>query len=277
MTPAFDVASNLIDLRCDCCGAHDEELLFTKPGAISKHPFRVVRCRRCRFVYVNPRLDEAATARLYDEAYYEGEGFDPAVKYAQEWGAPNETNAMVVAALERYAPPPARVLDYGCGLGDLLRQATARGYRADGFEVSEYAREFARGKGFTVHAAETDIPAETYDIVVAVEVIEHLFRPSRSFDVVRRALKPGGVLVYTTYNVDRFLVRYRLGLARDHEYIVPEGHINFFSHSTARRFFRNAGFRGVAPSLELGERTPKRRVKLALKRLMRLDLPAARK
>jgi 2-polyprenyl-3-methyl-5-hydroxy-6-metoxy-1,4-benzoquinol methylase len=273
----FDVASHLVDLRCDCCDASDEELLFTKPGAISKYPFRIVRCRRCRFVYVNPRLDEAATAKLYDSEYYKGEGFDPHVQYVQEYGSDNETNALVVEALKAYGPPPARVLDFGCGLGDLLRQATARGYRADGFEVSDYGRTFAREKGFTVFGSHDEIPSDTYDIVVAVEVIEHLFRPSASFRVIQRVLRPGGVLLYTTFNIDRFLIRFRLGLAKDHGYIVPEGHINFFSHSTAQRFFENAGFRGLAPSLELGQRTLKRRVKLGIKRLVRLDLPGARK
>ena len=273
----FDVQSRLVDLRCDCCGASDEELLLTKPGAISKHPFRVVRCKRCRFVYVNPRLDEAATAELYDSEYYKGEGFDPAVKYEQEYGSGNETNALVVEALTAYQSPPARLLDFGCGLGDLVRQATERGYRADGFEVSEYGRAFAREKGFRVFASHDEIPSNTYDLVVAVEVIEHLFRPSASFRVIQRVLRPGGVLLYTTYNIDRFLIRFRLALAKDHGYIVPEGHINFFSHSTAQRFFEHAGFRGLAPSLELGERTLKRRVKLGLKRLVRLDLPGARK
>jgi 2-polyprenyl-3-methyl-5-hydroxy-6-metoxy-1,4-benzoquinol methylase len=273
----FDVAPHLVDLACDCCGRSDEELLFTKPGALSKYPFRVVRCRRCRFVYVNPRLDEAATANLYDSQYYKGEGFDPHVQYEQEYGGANDINAMVVEALTAYKAPPARVLDFGCGLGDLLRRVTALGFQADGFEVSDYGRSFTREKGFAVFASHDAIPSDTYDLVIAVEVIEHLFRPSLSFRTIQRVLKPGGVFLYTTYNVDRFLIRFRLGLAKDHGYIVPEGHINFFSRSTARRFFANAGFRGLAPSLELGARTPKRRLKLGLKRLLRLDLPGARK
>jgi 2-polyprenyl-3-methyl-5-hydroxy-6-metoxy-1,4-benzoquinol methylase len=277
MNTAVDVKSHLVDVRCDCCGHSDEELLFEKPGALTGYPFRIVRCRRCRFVYVNPRLDEEATARLYDSEYYKGEGFDPHVQYEQEYGAANETNSQVVAAMTAYKQPPARVLDFGCGLGDLLRQTAARGYHADGFEVSEYGRTFARKNGSTVFASHDEIPSDTYDIVIAVEVVEHLFRPSLAFATIRRVLRTGGVFLYTTYNIDRFLVMFRLGLAKDHGYIVPEGHINFFSHSTARRFFENAGFGGLAPSLELGTRTLKRKAKLRLKRLVRLDLPGARK
>jgi SAM-dependent methyltransferase len=71
---------------------------------------------------------------------------------------------------------PRRVLDAGCGLGMLVEQLRERGVEAFGMDVSEYAigqvhasaREYCRVKSLT-----DDLP-ESYDLIVTMEVLEHL-------------------------------------------------------------------------------------------------------
>jgi SAM-dependent methyltransferase len=278
----FSVADNLVDLACDCCGAHNEEQLLRKAGTLTGALFNVVRCRNCGFVYINPRLTEQGIVDLYDEAYYGGKGFDTFVDYTADY-AKSDDDAKTfhplktASALRAYHQPPARLLDFGCGLGDLMRQARTLGYDAEGFEVSPFARAFARDQGFVVYERFEQLPAGSYDLVSAIEVLEHCFRPSIVFDVIYRVLKPGGTFIYTTYNIDRFVMAYRLGLQKDHDYIHPEGHINFFGRNVVKRFFKRSGFRGLAPSFEPYLVGPKGQVKAAMKRALRLDLPAARK
>ena len=47
------------DVPCPVCDAEDRELFFEVRG------YRIARCRRCGFRYVNPRPSEAALLDLY--------------------------------------------------------------------------------------------------------------------------------------------------------------------------------------------------------------------
>ncbi len=123
-------------------------------------------------MYFNPRLSAEGTAALYNERYYAGEGFDPSVQYLAEWNAPDEAKKfrpdVTVNFIEELQRPPARWLDYGCGIGDLVRQSRKRGYDAEGFEVSEYAMEFGRAQGLQVFASAAELPHNTYVILHAI-------------------------------------------------------------------------------------------------------------
>lgn len=236
---------------CDLCGGRDEALLCTRRGVLTDHPFRVVRCRSCGLIYINPRLPEQAISGLYDESYYDGRGFDSEVDYLADYKKEDDTEkvfrpAETARVVREMAPPPAKLLDFGCGLGDFMRQARRRGYSAEGFEVSAYAAGFARGHGFTVYDSLGRLPRERYDIATAIEVLEHCSSPMKALTAIHRSLKPGGAFYYTTLAFDGFYHKRRLGLrdSRD-EYIVPEGHIHFFSTGVMRSYFSRIGFSKV--------------------------------
>ena len=49
-----------------------------------------------------------------------------------------------------------------------------------------------------------EIPGEKYDVLASFQVIEHLFKPESMIDQVQRHLKPGGLFIFTTPNLDGF-------------------------------------------------------------------------
>jgi 2-polyprenyl-3-methyl-5-hydroxy-6-metoxy-1,4-benzoquinol methylase len=250
--PEATLRDQLEDVPCDLCGHKDEELLYTKPGVLTSYPFQVMRCRSCGLIYLNPRLSQKAIVELYDRDYYGGKGFDQHVNYLRDLSRDDITSKVsrpeeAVEILDELRPPPAFHLDFGCGVGDLLGQATKCGYDSEGYEVSRFAREFVQGRGFTVYGHVDEIPANRYDIVTAIEVLEHCSSPLESLRVIYRVLRPGGILYYTTCNFDGFYERFRRGKVdrvRD-EYIKPEGHIHFFSTAVMELYFRKIGFRKI--------------------------------
>ena len=131
-----------------------------------------------------------------------------------------------------------RVLDVGCGGGILAESLAREGALVTGIDPSErtvaVAREHAtRSKlaiDYRVAAAETldqtAFPAP-FDLVFAVDVLEHVDDLDRSLDGVARLLGPGGALGFLTHN--RTLAAF-LQLIWDEEYVrhsMPEGFHDF--------------------------------------------------
>jgi SAM-dependent methyltransferase len=104
-----------------------------------------------------------------------------------------------------------KVLDFGCGRGDLLAQLYARGIPAQGLEFSqESARSTtARFAGEPLFQGVASTPDElvdsSFDVVLLVEVIEHLLddQISSTLAEVHRLLAPGGRVVVTCPNTEK--------------------------------------------------------------------------
>jgi len=105
----------------------------------------------------------------------------------------------VVAELARLRE--ARVLDVGCGTGEVVRRlGTAYGADAIGLDRSEQMVEEARRRGGTFvtgRAEELPFPDAEFDAVLARLSVHHLDRP-RAFAEIRRVLRPGGRFAITT-------------------------------------------------------------------------------
>jgi 2-polyprenyl-3-methyl-5-hydroxy-6-metoxy-1,4-benzoquinol methylase len=203
-------------------------------------------------MYLNPRLTENRLVELYNREYYDGKGFDPHVSYLADLTKSEDAEkvfnpAYTVQVLKELVPTPAKLLDFGCGVGDLIRQAQSQGYEVSGFEVSPFAARLAASSGVTVYNSTDDIPSGTFDAVSCVEVLEHCHSPLATLRSILRFLKPGGLFYYTSGNFDGFYLKWRFGLApkRLTDYVVPEGHIYFFSTRVMKAYLRKAGFTKV--------------------------------
>lgn len=100
-------------------------------------------------------------------------------------------------------PPSAGpVIDIGCGQGALVRLLAADGYEAEGVDVSPEQVAIAQASGVS-HLQQGDYrtvlgtrPGQ-FAAVTATDLLEHLTKVEvlEAFDVVHRALAPGGVFI----------------------------------------------------------------------------------
>jgi len=138
-----------------------------------------------------------------------------------------------------------RLLDVGCGAGAVLRTMSNLGWRVEGQEVSAVAADRLEELGFLVHrgAVESlDLPAESFDVVVMSEVVEHLLAPQVTLAAVHRLLCAGGALYLTTPNFGSLS---RNLLHDKWRAIDIPGHVSYFEHASLRSFLGRAGFRRV--------------------------------
>jgi SAM-dependent methyltransferase len=107
--------------------------------------------------------------------------------------------AIVQRLLDLHAPPCARILDVGCGTG-ATTQSLARFGSVVGMDIGRSALEVAARRGLPVaqsSAARLPARAGAFDLVVALDVLEHLEDDLAAAREMRAALRPGGLLVAT--------------------------------------------------------------------------------
>jgi SAM-dependent methyltransferase len=108
-----------------------------------------------------------------------------------------------LASRDRARPFPAaacrRVLDIGCGTGGVLAHLGPFG-RAYGIDPSSEAAGYCRKRGVEMSLAsglDLPFPDQTFDAVLALDVIEHVDDDVGMLREARRVLRPGGVAVLT--------------------------------------------------------------------------------
>lgn len=130
-------------------------------------------------------------ARAWDAAYRE-----PVVPWGSESCDPD-----IAAALARHAPRAARVLDIGCGLGQIARHAAAAGHRVVATDISEIALAAARARGGDVLWVRDDICATAllgpFDVLVDRAALHALPRSRAAAwaAAIQRLAAPGAIAI----------------------------------------------------------------------------------
>ena len=145
-----------------------------------------------------------------------------------------------------------RVLDVGCLGGKLSREIISAGNEVWGVEINPTAAEVARKRGVRVKVADVEqgLPFDdaAFDVVHAGEVLEHLYDTKAFFAECRRVLKTGGVLLFTTPNLNSLENRLRVAsggyLSMTGAY--PEdhygNHVRVFNVDKVRELCAQTGF-----------------------------------
>jgi len=91
-------------------------------------------------------------------------------------------------------------LDIGCGHGGVSAELIKRGHNVAGIEINEDAIKSLKKKGFEVYQKDISKPLELkkqFDIVMILDVLEHLFDPYSLLKEAQKATKRGGYIIVT--------------------------------------------------------------------------------
>jgi len=172
------------------------------------------------------------TNQNYDELYFDKFHFDFNVKYPF-------FHKIAAALIEQKSP--ASVLDVGCGKGHLVYAFNQLGIDSYGVDISSYAidqsPESIRARLFKVDVVSEVLPFQddTFDLVTALGLIEHLEEPAHIIGEVRRVLRSSGTLFVRTPKVNTETVFRLLGIS-------DSTHINVNHKAYWIKVFRPHGF-----------------------------------
>jgi 2-polyprenyl-3-methyl-5-hydroxy-6-metoxy-1,4-benzoquinol methylase len=191
------------------------DLLMGLPGE-----FIYAECPKCATVFQAPMPTPDQIGAFYPEAYEpykpgktkERNPLERCVLRTQygythlQGGLPSWIGKMVALFSYKNAIPyqkNGRLLDIGCGGGKFLLSMQHLGWQAEGVEFNQSAVETCRNSGLRVFQGEIKaaaFPDNSFDVITARHVIEHIPNPRGFIAEIYRILKPGGLMVLMTPN-----------------------------------------------------------------------------
>lgn len=220
---------------CPACGKSTEyQALFVKNGC------EIQRCTVCG-------LGRAETANFDPRQYYTGDYFsgrrpDGYADYLDTEAVLRREFARTVRFI-RSRRPAGRLLEIGCAYGFFLQEAVPF-YDIQGLEISDDAAAFCRQRGLPVLTGVADDAAFAhlgrFDVIVLLDVIEHLVDPARTLALCHRHLESGGVILITTGD---FASLYARLSGRNWRLMTPPQHLWYFTPKSMARLSASVGLR----------------------------------
>lgn len=242
--------SNLVPVvpRCLACGARQAEPWATAHDVeyhTTRDEFVYFRCQACGVLFIDP-VPESRLSEIYPSNYY-------------SYGKPGKSPVMAVKSfldrrffrsiLSKLRGDSLSVLDVGGGAGwelVALRNSDTRVTRTQVVDLDPGAEQLAIANGhhYFCGRIEEFETSERFDLIVLLNLIEHVRDPSAVMAKVKKLLSPGGLILIKTPNWEAWDAR----LFR---------HSNWVGLHCPRHWvlFTLESFRALAESVGLGVRT----------------------
>jgi 2-polyprenyl-3-methyl-5-hydroxy-6-metoxy-1,4-benzoquinol methylase len=234
------------EARCLLCGAPGRLPLTPFGTRWDGRQFDYLDCTACWSRFMHPVPSSQDFERIYTRCGYHE------VHYRELASGQFSRSLRMLA---KFAAPGTRLLDFGCGNGEFLKEATAAGYVAEGVELDvETCRSAAANSGCPVTSlSQARRNMGRYDAIHLGDVLEHLPDPAGTMHDLEALLTSTGLfLVEGPLEENRSLVAFTAAVVRRlkaatrrpnyaHE---PPTHLTRTSARSQRRFFEeSAGYR----------------------------------
>lgn len=231
-------------------------ILSEKKASSKAAQFRLERVLRARILSSAEKDRSAVVDQAYKELFRSFPDHPRLTKTEEDAARDGRMKARLIEPLLQ---SESRILEIGCGTGDVVASLVQQGYACTGVEISQDMQELCKKRGLDVvrgTASCVDLPDECFDVIFSQEVVEHL-HPDEvhgHFREAFRLLKPNGILITETPNRRTGPQDVSRGFTR-----VAEGlHLKEWSVRELIGLFQDAGFvkvRGLLAAQFLARRS----------------------
>lgn len=189
------------------------------------------RCDACGFVSTTREAAEGIGA-LYEEVVDD--------EYLSSAQARRGAFDRLMRQVRSRHPEGRTLLDIGAGIGLLCRSAEDAGFSARGVEPSQWAVEQATNEGSVVFQGyfPLDLPdSRTFDVITAVDVIEHVGDPVAFLSAAVDRLATDGLLVLVTPDIGSLVAR----MLRSRWWGYRPGHVGYFDRGSMELALNRSG------------------------------------
>tara|TARA_Y100000816_G_C26021030_1_gene534151 strand:- start:32 stop:985 length:954 start_codon:yes stop_codon:yes gene_type:complete len=214
--------------HCDFCGSEQRELYLEKNG------IKVFTCKNCGLTYSSVHPNN------FDDLYSAEEYLDQTIESYEKNSEfrKKRFGTERVDILKKYKKN-GTVLDLGCGIGWFLEVAKNH-YDVIGVEISDSLRKYMKDKkGINSYKSLDDVEDDSVDIITGFDLIEHVPSPSDMLIKIHKKLKPGGISLLFTPNVDS--VGFSM-LKEKNSLLCPPAHLYYFNKETLSNYAVKHGF-----------------------------------
>lgn len=269
--------------RCPVCDAAEQRILYRCPygedpvlgyvrlayGQFAPSDFSqlagaeyvLVECPSCGFVFQRDIPTEAMLHIIYEDWLSTANAYEYERDYTLNEYVTRAREILLLIRSFGVKPRFLRFLDVGMGWGTWCLMAKSFGVDAAGIELSDTRVRFARSNGITALTWD-QLADESFDVINADQVFEHLAEPLPALRRLHGCLKDGGIVALSVPNggkIARALGRGRKPAPADFQAAfnpsAPLEHINCFSYRSLLALAARAGFRRLKLPLGLQYRS----------------------
>jgi 2-polyprenyl-3-methyl-5-hydroxy-6-metoxy-1,4-benzoquinol methylase len=273
--------------ECPFCGGKERSLACdgVQDWAFHAAPgeWQYCRCQSCDALYLNSRPTIESIGRAYSTYYTHHDTFQSPLKLLKRrikneyFSYALQVNLSPRLSLPRYLSrlllplkslvveqfglstlarlSKGKLLDMGCGNGEMLQFAEQMGWDVMGLELDPAAVESSKQRGLNIlqggYERLDDYPS-SFDCIIFSHVLEHVHKPLEALTKIKSALKPGGVLLLSCPNsmskAGEYFGRYWRGLEAPRHIAIPSVHF-LRQHLCAMGFSLEQRIRNAFPTI----------------------------
>ena len=232
-----------VSMNCRLCGSEDISTIYAGPirsgGADSGYEdgFTIKACGTCGIAFMDPfpsKLNE----------YYETEHY-----WANHHGAidtrklqrkldPEQLRWLYEIGSERVRGK--QVADFGCGAGLFLDLISGIAAETIGVDLAQHFQQYLEANGHRYIQYAEELEAESVDVSVSFDTLEHVKTPKRFLGAIYKTLVPEGILFLSVPNQNDFLKELVPAYL---PFFYHRSHLFYFNADTLVNLLEEVGFR----------------------------------
>ncbi len=233
--------------KCEICGKSDFSLIATE---IREGTGKIIKCKQCDLVIQDLNCTNEEIEDYYNEQYQLTNSLDAGRKQTslEHFESRTKTMQPVIDRISNYLRNDMKVLDVGCGTGELLNAINSKVNEVIGIELNKDFVEFINKelniKAYSKDISDIDFGKKKFDLIISIATLDHLQTPLKTLARIKDLLSHRGMAYIEVPNLSEALNFYLPDENRKafNKFFWHKAHFFYFTRETLLKLMEKAGF-----------------------------------